>query len=207
MILPTWSGPPEEGEARMAPFLKLGTLLSGAVETMSYGASLTLFDPYLANGQRVFMDTCWLPALHTGSIDAFMQTMEGTVSSGCALFTHEFKGAASRVPAEAIAFGLRCDHVLVEIFATFVDRSDKEEEQRHRHWVRATRQAFAPMALSGGYPIVLVGDDSDRVAKSYGPNAGRLIAAKRHYDPDNVFCSAIPLPVSQSTMAGATAPP
>jgi hypothetical protein len=36
----------------------------------------------------------------------------------------------------------------------------------------------------------------DRAAKSYGHNAGRLIKAKKHYDPDNVFCSAIPLPVT-----------
>jgi hypothetical protein len=174
---------------------------------MSYGASLTLFDPYLANGQRVFMDTCWLPALRTGSIDAFMQTMEAAVSPGCAVFTHELKGAASRVPAEATAFGLRREHVLVEILATFVDRSDNEEEQRHRQWARATRQAFAPMALPGGYPNFLVADEPDRVAKSYGPNAERLIRAKRHYDPDNVFRSAIPLPVGQSTMAGVTASP
>src|SRR5262249_581652 len=111
-----------------------------------------------------------------------------------AVFTHEFKGAASRVPAPATAFGLRCDHVLIEILATFVDRSDKEVDQRHRQWARATRQAFTPMALPGGYPNFLVGDDPDRVAKSYGPNAERLIAAKRHYDPENVFNSAIPLP-------------
>ena len=51
------------------------------------------------------------------------------------------------------------------------------------------------MALPGGYPNFLAGDDPDRVAKSYGPNAGRLIAAKRHYDPDNVFNFAIPLPL------------
>ena len=31
--------------------------------------------------------------------------------------------------------------------------------------------------------------------KSYGRNTARLIKAKLHYDPDNVFCSAIPLPV------------
>jgi hypothetical protein len=99
-----------------------------------------------------------------------------------------------RVPAEATAFGLRRDHVLVEILAAFVDRSDKEEEQRHRQWARATRQAFAPIALPGGYPNFLTGDDVDRVAKSYGPNAERLIKVKRHYDPDNVFSSAIPLP-------------
>jgi FAD/FMN-containing dehydrogenase len=191
----TWCGLPADGEARVAPFLKLGTLLAGNLEAMSYGTSLTLYDPYIVNGQRVFMDTCWLPALDSAAIDVFIEAMETAASAQCAVFTHEFKGAASRVPAEATAFGLRRDHVVVEIFATFVDRSDKEEEQRHRRWARATRQAFAPMALPGAYPNFLVGDDAERVEQSYGPNAGRLIAAKRHYDPDNIFNSAIPLPV------------
>ena len=195
MVHPTWCGLPADSEARVAPFLKLGALLAGNLEAMSYGTSLTLYDPYIVNGQRVFMDTCWLSGLDSAGIAAFIEAMAAAVSPGCALFTHEFKGAASRVPAEATAFGLRRDHVLVEILATFVDRSDKEEEQRHRQWARATRQAVAPMALPGGYPNFLAGDDLDRVAKSYGPNAERLIAAKRHYDPDNVFNSTIPLPL------------
>jgi FAD/FMN-containing dehydrogenase len=201
IVLPTWCGLPANGAARVAPFLKLGALLAGSVEAISYGTSLTLFDPYLANGQPVFMETCSLPALDSAGIDVFIEAMTPAASPGCAFFTHEFKGAASRVPAEATAFGLRRDHVLVEILATFVDRSDKKEDERHRQWARATRQAFAPMALPGGYPNFLAADDSDRVARSYGPNADRLIAAKRRYDPDNVFCSAIPVPVSQSTMA------
>jgi hypothetical protein len=58
------------------------------------------------------------------------------------------------------------------------------------------------MALPGGYPNFLAEDDPDRVAKSYGPNAGRLIAAKRHYDPDNIFNSAIPLPVRSPAQHG-----
>ena len=115
-------------------------------------------------------------------------------------FTHEFKGAPSRVPAEATACGYRREHVLVEILATLVDRSDKEEEQRHRQWARATRQAFSPITLPGGYPNFLVADDAERVAQSYGPNAGRLIAAERHYDPDNIFNSAIPLPGSAAQL-------
>ncbi len=195
LIHPTWCGLPADSEARVAAFLKLGTLLAGNLEAMSYGTSLTFYDPYIVNGQRVFMDTCWLPALDTASIAAFIEAMASAVSPGCALITHEFKGAASRVPAEATAFGLRRDHVVVEILATYVDRSDEEEEQRHRQWALATRQAFAPTALPGGYPNFLAADDSDRVAKSYGPNAGRLIDAKQHYDPDNIFNSAIPLPV------------
>jgi Berberine and berberine like len=92
---------------------------------------------------------------------------------------------------------LRREHVLIEILATFVDRSDKVEEQRHRQWIRATLRAFDAMAFPGGYPNFLPQGDAGRAAKSYGDNSERLIRAKRQYDPDNVFSSAIPLPVSQ----------
>jgi len=201
MIVPTWCGPSAEGEARLAPFFKLGRLLASSVNVTPYGKSLTVFDPYLVNGQREIMDTCWLTALDGRSIDVFIRVTEMAVSSGCAIFTHEFKGAASRVPEEATAFGLRRDHILIEILAGFLDRSDKPEERQYRDWVRATRESFEAMALPGAYPNLLATGD-DRVVKSYGRNGKRLIEAKRHYDPDNVFFSAIPLPLDRA-MAGA----
>jgi FAD/FMN-containing dehydrogenase len=199
MIVPTWCGLPEEGEARLAPFLKLGTLLAGRLEARSYWASLTAIDAFIVNGQRTFMETCWVPALDNRSIDVFIRAMETVVSPGCAIFTHEFKGVASRVPVAATAFGLRRDHVLVEILAGFIDWSDKAEELRHRDWARATLQAFETMALPGGYPNLLPPGDADRAAKSYGRNVARLLKAKQHYDPNNVFRSAIPLPVDAAT--------
>jgi Berberine and berberine like len=195
--VPTWCGRPDEGEARVAPFLTLRTLLAGTLEAMPYGRSLTAFDAFIVNGRRTFMETCWLPALDSRSIDVFIEAMETAVSPGCAILTHEFRGAASRVPAEATAFGLRRDHVLVEIVAAVIDQSDTLQEQRHRQWARDTRQAFDSMALPGGYPNLLAGGDMDRVAKSYGNNVERLIRTKRQYDPDDVFSSAIPLPISQ----------
>jgi hypothetical protein len=201
MIVPTWCGPSAEGEARLAPFFKFGALLAGSLNFTPYGRSLTVFDPYLVNGQREIMETCWLTALDGRSIEVFVRAMEMAVSSGCAIFTHEFKGAASRVPEEATAFGLRRDHILIEILAGFVDRSDKLEGRQHRGWVRATRASFEALALPGAYPNLLATGD-DRVVKSYGRNAKRLVEAKRHYDPDNVFFSAIPLPL-ESAMAGA----
>jgi Berberine and berberine like len=145
------------------------------------------------------METCWLPALDSRSIDVFIEAMETAVSPGCAVFTHEFRGAASRVAPEATAFSLRRHHLLVEILAAFVDRSDKSEEQRHQRWARATLAACNAMALPGGYPNMLARSDVERATKSFGRNAERLIKAKRHYDPDNVFRSAIPLPVGQSS--------
>jgi FAD/FMN-containing dehydrogenase len=196
-IAPTWCGLPEKGEAQVAPFLKLGTLLAGTVEVQSYGASLRAFDGHLTNGLRCSMETSWLPALDGNSVDALIQAMEAAASPGCFIVIHEFRGAASRVPVEATAFGLRRDHVLVEIIATFADRSDKLAEQRHFKWTQATRQALEAKALPGGYPNLLAPGDTDRAAKSYGRNVERLLNAKRQYDPDNVFRSAIPLPVAQ----------
>jgi FAD/FMN-containing dehydrogenase len=198
LINPTWCGAPEEGEARTAPFSKLGTPLMGAVETSSYLDSLAAFDSFIVNGQRTFMETCWIPVLDSSCVDAFIASTESAVSPGCALFTHEFKGAAARVPEEETAFGLRRDHVVVEILAAFDDRSDRIDEQRHRQWARFARDAFGATALPGGYPNYLTSDDApDRIAKSYGRNVARLVAAKRRYDPDNVFHSAIPLPFSK----------
>src|SRR5215831_2982300 len=112
------------------------------MDAVRYGASLAVFEAYIVNGQRTLMETCWLPALDSRSIDVFIAAMETAVSPGCAVFTHEFKGAASRVPQEATAFGLRRHHLLVEILATFGDRSDELEEQRHQRWARATLTGF-----------------------------------------------------------------
>src|SRR5215813_8943546 len=123
MVVPNWCGPPHEGEALLAPFSQLGTLLAGRVAAMPYGTSLALFDGHIVNGLRTFMETCWLPTIEDGS-DVLVEAMESAVSPGCAIIVHDFKGAASRVPIDATAFALRHDHMLVEILAAFVDRSE-----------------------------------------------------------------------------------
>jgi FAD/FMN-containing dehydrogenase len=190
MLIPTWCGWPDDGEAQLAPFLKLGRLLAGTIEQKSYGALLATFDPFIVDGLHAIMETCWLPTLDNQAINVFIDAMQSAVSPGCALITHEFKGAASRIAEDATAFGLRRDHVLIEVLTTFPDAKDGPA---HRRWARATREAFAT-ALPGGYPNFLSSQDADRAANSYGGNARRLIATKRRYDPDNVFSSAIPLP-------------
>jgi hypothetical protein len=115
LVVPTWCGPPGQGDAQVAPLLRLGTVLDNSLDAIRYGASLAALDAYVVNGQRSLIETCWLPALDSRSIDVFIEAMETTVSPGCTVFTHEFRGAASRVAQEATAFGLRRHHLLVEI--------------------------------------------------------------------------------------------
>ena len=203
MIVPTWCGVRTEGESRLAPFLKLGTVLANTIDEMPYGTSLTAFDPYLVTGQHEFMETCWLAAFDDDCIQIFIDAMASALP-GCAIFTHEFRGAASRVGPEATAFGLRRDHLLVELLTTFGDRS-VFDERRYQRWLRASLHAFDAIALPGGYPNLLPKGDTGRATKSFGGNAERLIKAKRTYDPDNTLSSAIPLPVARGCEAATRA--
>ena len=160
---------------------------------MPYGTSLTAFDPYLVTGQHEFMETCWLAAFDDDCIEIFIDAM-ATALPACAIFTHEFRGAASRVAPEATAFGLRRNHLLVELLTTFGGRS-VFDERRYQRWLQASLHAFDAIALPGGYPNLLPKGDTGRATKSFGGNAERLIKAKRTYDSENIFCSAIPLPI------------
>ncbi len=98
-VIPTWCGAPQQGDRRLAPMLRLGTLLTGAIEPeiLRRTASHLRFrsQPGIAG---VSSTACWLPALDGDSIDTFVLAMSNAASPGCAIFTHDFKGAASRVP-------------------------------------------------------------------------------------------------------------
>jgi hypothetical protein len=89
--------------------------------------------------------------------------------------------------------------------ANLVERTLYRLGERLPGWVSTpSEDGYAAATLPGGCPNLLAGDeDLDRVARSYGRNVEWLIRAKRRYDPDNVFRSAIPLAVA-SAMAGAS---
>jgi FAD/FMN-containing dehydrogenase len=193
LVVPTWSGELEESESWLAPMMDLGTLLGGSIEQKSYGTLLRTFDGFIADGLRVFADSCWLPALDPANIDTLVTAMKNAVSPSCAIVLHDFRAAATRVPVEATAFGLRREHILVEILVFLPGDSSVREELQHIDWIRNTREAFRS-ALPGGYPNMFGRNETDRATMSFGPNAARLIRAKRQYDPDNVFSSAISLP-------------
>ncbi|HKA86743.1 MAG TPA: FAD-binding oxidoreductase [Haliangiales bacterium] len=194
-ITPTWCGAPDEGEQRVAPLTRLGTPLVANLNASPPGMANTLFDAHIVNGLRVYMETRTLPSLSRGAIAALIDSIATRPSPGCFAVTHEFRGAPARVPVEATAFGLRSEHVVVELVAVTDSDSDAEA---HRAWAKATSEALAPFARPGGYANFLVDDDPERVRASFGPNAGRLALAKRRYDPDNVFARAIPLPAHQT---------
>jgi FAD/FMN-containing dehydrogenase len=191
LVVPTWCGEPDQADHNVAPLRSLGSLLFDNVSRRRFGNSLSEFDQYVINGRRILLRTCSLPMLETASIETIVRAMAVAPSARCAILTHDFKGAATRVPLTATAFGLRRDHVVIEIIASFDTQAD---EQRHKQWVNDTLEALAGSAIPGGYPNLLGEGESERARAAFGVNAERLLAVKRLYDPDDVFRSAIPLP-------------
>ena len=86
---------------------------------------------------------------------------------------------------------------MVEIIAAW-EPTGENDAAKHREWARSLSENLAPHALPGGYPNMLGPDDHDQTAQAYGANIGRLQRAKRLFDPDGVFTSAISLPLERA---------
>ncbi len=189
-LFPTWSGEPAEGEREIAGLEQLGTPVMTQVAPMAYEDALGMFDAQVVNGRHHLLRTRWLPEL-TDETAAVLIEAARTVSSPLSVIAlHHFHGAAARVPTPDTAFGLRRDHLLVEILAAW-EPAASADRARHKGWANNVSDALAPHALPGGYPNLLAPGEHGRVEAAYGPNAARLRELKRRYDPDGMFASAI----------------
>jgi hypothetical protein len=150
-----------------------------------YGDSCSLFQGYIVNGRRTFMTTRWLPSLDRHAAAVLIDQMARQPSTLCSVVTHNLRGAAARVGADATAFGVRQPHTMIEILAQV--EAGGGDGSKKRAWAIETAAALEGFCLLGGYANILAGDDPQRSRRSFGPNADRLISAKRQYGPANLF--------------------
>jgi hypothetical protein len=155
---------------------------------------LAPFDAQLADADGCHWElrTRSLPALTPDAVDALMTGLARKTSPHSIVALHHFHGAATRIPAEKIAFGLRQDHFMVEIIACW--QPGGGGGAAHRDWAQDLWETLAPFALPGGYANLLAPRDREQASEAYGGNGARLRSLKRRFDPDGVFASAIPLP-------------
>jgi FAD/FMN-containing dehydrogenase len=194
-FLPTWSGTPADGTPWVKRIEGLGTPLMSAVTATQYGEPLRRADEMFArDGRHYAIRTRNLAALTPPTVDGLVAAATARTSPLSAINLHHFHGAAARVPLPATAFGVRQPHFMAEILACWRPAAGQDADSAaHRRWAEATAEQLSPHALPGGYPNHLTADEPERVAHAYGPNAPRLAAAKKAYDPGNVFI-ATPLP-------------
>jgi FAD/FMN-containing dehydrogenase len=192
-LTPAWIGEPAQGETVVAALQGLGTPIHAQTGTMSYQDLTRSFDARVMNGRHYALQTRSVPELTSNVISSIVEAATNMSSLFSTIVLQHFRGRASQVPLDATAFGLRCDHFLIEIIAAWEPAVGADGTQ-HRSWAHALSRALAPFSFPGGYPGMLEDDDRDQIAHAYGSNLARLQDTKRRFDPDGVF-SATPLPM------------
>jgi hypothetical protein len=96
----------------MSDLQALGTPQLAQVGPMTYGDMLALFDASVdaADGCHWETRARSLPALTPGAIDAIVTAVARKTSPHSMVNWHHFHGAAPRIAAEEMAFGVRQEH-------------------------------------------------------------------------------------------------
>lgn len=191
-LAPVWTGETSEGEGVMAVLQRCGRPMHAEIAPMSYQDLIRGFDARVMNDKHYAVENRWIPALDPQAISALIAGGARRTSPFSTIVLQHFRGLPTQVSPEATAFGLRREHVMVEIIACW-NSAAGDDGSVHKRWARDFSRTMAPMSLPGGYLNLLGPHARDQIAHAYGNNIARLQAVKRRFDPDGIF-SATPLP-------------
>jgi FAD/FMN-containing dehydrogenase len=192
-LAPAWTGEMSEGEIAMEVLKRCGKPMHVQIAAMSYQDLIQSFDARVAKGLHYAVETRWIPALNPEVISSLIAGGASRTSPLSTIILQHFRGLPTQLPPDGTAFGLRREHVLVEIIASW-DPAAGDNGSVHKRWARDLCQSLAPLSLPGGYPNLLGPHAEDQITQAYGDNITRIRAVKRRFDPDGVF-SATPLPL------------
>ena len=189
-LSPVYCGSAEEGEKLLGPLRDFGKPMADQIQPVAYDTLIHSIDALAPNGRQYFIQTQSLDCMRDETIEALVELTQQFSSPLSILSFHHFHGAASRVAVSETAFGLRQDHLMIEIVASW-EQGSTEEDRNHVLWAQRGSRALAPYALQEGYINLLDVTEQERVPLAFGPNYERLLDLKRTYDPDDVFHSTI----------------
>jgi FAD/FMN-containing dehydrogenase len=178
-----YAGPIEEGEEVLRPLREFRRPALDVVGAMPGLAIQQMLDPTAPHGMRDYNKAHWLRELPDEAIDAQVEHHAAVPSPMSLIINGRMGGAIERVPRDATAFGHRDANRQVWIISAHWEGDDAE----HIEWCRGVFDAMTPYS-SGVYVNALGDEGPGRVRAGYADDVwARLVAAKRRWDPDNVF--------------------
>jgi FAD/FMN-containing dehydrogenase len=182
-----FSGDAAEGERVLQPIRDLATPLLDLSGTMPYATLQGAFDPFFPRGWLYYWKSLYLDRLDGETMNAIIGYAADRPSPDALMgLWHLGGGAASRVAAEATAFGSREAPYLLSFDTTWTNPADTE---RCIAW---TRSAWADMRRFGQGGLYLnfagFGEEKEALVRAgYGANYERLVDLKTEFDPTNLF--------------------
>ncbi len=172
------------GEQATAGLRAIGTPIAVAVGPNPFVGWQQAFDPLLAPGARNYWKSHDLINLSDATIEILINAVGSLPGPECEVFTAHIGGAAGRVAVGSTAFPQRSTHFVMNVHARW---REPEMDQACIGWARKLFAEMSPHSAGTAYVNFMPGDEGDRVERAYGSNYPRLAAAKRRYDPTNLF--------------------
>jgi FAD/FMN-containing dehydrogenase len=144
----------------------------------------TMLDFSAPAGAHYYFKCPFLRELTDEVIRTILDHTEQMPSEQTQVVLEHMHGAASRVPVEQTAFGLRRVHYSINIMPAWTEPSMAE---KCITWAQEFASALNAFGASDAYVNYLGEEGQSAVKASYGANYTRLATLKQKYDPDNFF--------------------
>jgi FAD/FMN-containing dehydrogenase len=177
-------GHPDEGARLTEPLRGFGNAYGEHIGPLPFTAWQGAFDALLTPGARNYWKSHNLAEI-TDDVIAVLTEYAGKLPSPqCEIFVAHLGGRMGRIAADATAYPHRDASFVLNVHGRWEDATDDE---RCIGWARDLFKDTAPHATGGVYTNFMTEDETDRVRAAYGAGYERLAAAKKRYDPTNLF--------------------
>lgn len=178
------SGDPEAAELETREFLLADAPIADMTGKKKYTEVQSMLDFSAPAGLNYYSKCPFLRELTDEAIDAIIAHAAMAPTEQSQVVIEHMHGAASRVPADATAFGLRRVHYSINIMPAWDNPALAESCIA---WARSLAKAMEAFGASDAYVNYLGDEGMAAVKASYGPNYDRLAGLKSKFDPENVF--------------------
>ncbi len=185
MVVVCHSGTTEEADAELAELRAVGTPLADLIVRKPYVDQQTLLDATQPKGMHYYWKSEFVPALRDELLETYHAQFIGQKAPANQAVLFHLAGALNEHAEDDGAVGNR-DAAFACVVQSMAGPDVPPAE--NRAWVRSAWEALRPFSTGGNYVNFQTDDEPDaRTAASYGANYERLLAAKRRYDPTNLF--------------------
>jgi FAD/FMN-containing dehydrogenase len=187
-LVGVWAGPADEGEQAVQPLRELAEPLLDLSGQMSYCEVQSIYDAMFPKGvHRAYFKSVYLNGFDDKIIDEIAPRATDRPSDLTLCSVWYMKGAVSRVPSDATAFGARDMGWMLSIDSIWEDAADDE---KNIGWSRAFWGDMKHYSDGRAYlNFAGLGEEGEELVRtSHGAaNYDRLVEIKTQYDPSNLF--------------------
>ena len=180
-----YTGPPDKGEAVLAPLTRSLPVMANLLEVQPYTKMQTLFDAAWPPGRRYYNKSSITRRLSAEAIEVLVEYGATMPTNLSAIAFQQLHGAASRIGVTDTAFPHRFDHLSMYVHPA---TDNPAESNKIVAWGRRCWQDMQPFMEDAVYVNGLEDaqeEGEQRVLEAYGANHARIAALKATFDPTN----------------------